>query len=75
MSAPTDGIAGAVDKLLDHDEERGSRALKMNAMAGTDVIDDLLQRARRLHYDWVDHAFGAWLDAARGRAAPGCARR
>jgi hypothetical protein len=26
---------------------------------------DIARRARQFHYDWVEHAFGAWLAAAR----------
>jgi AcrR family transcriptional regulator len=64
FAAPTDDIEGAIDNLLDHYDERGDQALKLNAMDGSAPIAELRRRARRLHYEWVRHAFGPWLDAA-----------
>src|SRR3954451_17893575 len=61
LAAPTDDIAGAVDNLLDHYEEFGDRALAVGALSGTGLIDEIGSRARRLHHDWVQHAFRHWL--------------
>src|SRR4051794_6495795 len=65
MAAPTDDIPGAVDNLLDHYESCGERALKIGALAG-DGLAEWSSRARQLHYDWVEHAFGSRLDTAPG---------
>jgi AcrR family transcriptional regulator len=62
LSAPANDIDGAVDNLLDHYEARGEEGLKIGAMEGGEDIADVVRRARQLHYDWVDHAFGAWLE-------------
>jgi len=67
MSAPTGDIEGAVDNLLDHYEQYGERALRIAAMDGGGPIAEIGMRARQFHYDWVEHAFGAWLDSARGK--------
>jgi hypothetical protein len=32
-------------------------------MRGGQLITDLGRRARQLHYNWIDHAFGRWLAA------------
>jgi AcrR family transcriptional regulator len=67
--APRGDIAGAVDNLLDHYERWGQRALSMDALDGrARLAGELGRRARQMHYDWVEHAFGPWLDALRGRA-------
>jgi AcrR family transcriptional regulator len=67
-AAPRGDIAGAVDNLLEHYERWGQRALSMGALDGrADVAGELGRRARQLHYDWVEHAFGPWLDAMRAR--------
>ena len=64
LSAPTNDIAGAVDNLLDHYEIRGGRAMRSSNMDLDGPLADLGRRARQFHYDWVEHAFGAWLDTA-----------
>jgi AcrR family transcriptional regulator len=75
MSAPADDIEAAVDNLLDHYGELGERGLRLAAMDGDRQIAALVQKARELHYDWADHAFGGWLkplraaDRRRRRAA------
>lgn len=63
FAAPTDDVTGAVDNLLDHYEEHGDRALALGAMSGSAAIERIGRRARTLHYEWVDHAFGRWLGA------------
>jgi len=72
---PGDDVERAVDNLLDHYEALGDRALKIEAMADVQAVADWVRKSRELHYDWVDHAFGALLhgpdgrDRARRRAA------
>ncbi|MEA2280232.1 MAG: hypothetical protein QOK21_839 [Solirubrobacteraceae bacterium] len=61
-SAPPDDIDGAVENLLDHYEARGDQGLKLAAIHGGGAIAEFGQRARQLHYDWIDHAFGAWIE-------------
>jgi AcrR family transcriptional regulator len=65
LRAPTNDIAGAVDNLLDHYELRGGRAMRSTNLDVDGPLADLARRARQFHYDWVSHAFGAWLSAAR----------
>jgi AcrR family transcriptional regulator len=61
FSAPTDDVAGAVDNLLDHYEERGGRAMRSTNLDVGGPLAELAQLSRQLHYDWIDHAFGRWL--------------
>ncbi len=63
FGAPTNDISGAVENLLDHYETRGGRAMRSSNLDvdGDAALADLGRRAREFHYDWVDHAFGAWL--------------
>jgi AcrR family transcriptional regulator len=65
LSAPTNDIAGAVDNLLDHYEIRGGRAMRSSNLDVDGPLAELGRRAREFHYEWVEHAFGAWLAAAR----------
>lgn len=70
-SAPTRDISGAVDNLLDHYEEVGERAMRIAAGSGGSggqAIDAVGRVARQMHYDWVDYAFGSWLNHVRGKA-------
>jgi AcrR family transcriptional regulator len=64
LSAPTHDIAGAVENLLDHYETVGGRAMRSSNMDAKGPLADLGRHARQFHYDWIEHAFGAWLDAA-----------
>jgi AcrR family transcriptional regulator len=64
---PGDDVERAVDNLLEHYEAVGDRALKIDAMAGVDAVAEWVQRSRELHYEWVGHAFGAFLGPLRGR--------
>jgi AcrR family transcriptional regulator len=66
FAAPTDDVAGAVDNLLAHYEEYGERAIKVGGLEG-DGLGEIAGQARRMHYEWVEHAFGAWLGRERGR--------
>ena len=64
LSAPTNDIAGAVDNLLDHYEARGGRAMRSSNFELDGPLADVGRGARQIHYAWVKHAFGGWLDAA-----------
>ncbi|HEY2637829.1 MAG TPA: TetR/AcrR family transcriptional regulator [Solirubrobacteraceae bacterium] len=66
FATPVGDVAGAVDNLLDHYEEHGDEALKIGAMGGDEPIAGLVRNAKQTHYEWVDHAFGAWLDRLGG---------
>jgi AcrR family transcriptional regulator len=59
--APTDDVAGAVENLLEHYEEFGELALIIGAAGGSAQLHEIGLRARRMHYDWIDHAFAAQL--------------
>lgn len=65
LDVPTGDIAGAVDNLLEHYEIRGGRAMRSSNLEMDGPLADLGLRARQLHYDWVELAFGTWLSAAR----------
>jgi AcrR family transcriptional regulator len=64
-AAPADDIAGAVENLLDHYAEWGERLLRLLAAdrLGTELpwLALIAQEGRKLHCDWVEHAFGRWL--------------
>jgi AcrR family transcriptional regulator len=68
MSAPPDDVDAAIDNLLDHYEEHGERGMKLGALPSTGRMAEFGERARQMHYDWVDHAFGAHIGATRGVA-------
>ncbi|MBV9196839.1 MAG: TetR/AcrR family transcriptional regulator [Solirubrobacterales bacterium] len=69
FSAAPGDIAAAVDTLLEHYEQDGERSLAIGALEGRDgVLGDLVAHAKRLHYDWVEHAFAPQLARLRGRA-------
>lgn len=66
-------IDGAVENLLDHYEEWGERSLRIGAwQSGPAMLAKLSQVARQVHYDWIEYAFGPWLD---GLDEPARARR
>lgn len=67
MASPTDSIEGAIDNLLDHYCEFGDRGLKLAALNGGMAREEWGARGRQLHYEWVEHAFGAWLRRAPAR--------
>lgn len=69
MASPTDSVEGAVDNLLDHYYEFGDRGLKLAALNGR-ARSEWGARGRQLHYEWVEHAFGAWLRRAPARRRP-----
>jgi AcrR family transcriptional regulator len=61
LEAPQDDIAGAVSNLLDHYYELGDRSRKIGAIDESVLGLEVGAKARQFHYDWIDHAFGAWL--------------
>jgi AcrR family transcriptional regulator len=63
MQSPVNDISGAVDNLLDHYDAVGDASLKIASMDGGGLVADIGRRARQLHYEWIDHAFGTWLAA------------
>jgi AcrR family transcriptional regulator len=68
FSSPTDDVAGAVDNLLEHYERWGERALRIDAVDGLgEAFANVRRGARQVHYEWVDHAFGSWLQRRRGK--------
>jgi AcrR family transcriptional regulator len=72
-SVPQGDVAGTVDNLLDHYEAWGERALRIGAFQGSPAgLASLARAARRVHYEWVDYAFGPWLAQLRGKARVRC---
>jgi AcrR family transcriptional regulator len=68
-AAPQGDVAGAVENLLDHYERWGRRSLLLGAAdRSSDPAGEIGRRARELHYEWVEHAFGPALQSRRGRA-------
>jgi AcrR family transcriptional regulator len=63
-STPVGDIEGAVENLLDHYETWGQRSRRIGAWEdGPAVLVRLSKIARKVHYDWVEHAFGPWLSS------------
>jgi AcrR family transcriptional regulator len=62
-STPPGDVAGAVENLLDHYESWGERSLRIGAWqrSGPAMLAKLSQMARQVHYEWVEYAFGPWL--------------
>ncbi|MEA2161374.1 MAG: hypothetical protein QOD66_3754 [Solirubrobacteraceae bacterium] len=72
-AAPTNDIDGAVDNLLDHYEQVGERSLVIGSGGGgSQAVAELGDSARQLHYDWVEHVFGAWLERLRANDRARC---
>jgi AcrR family transcriptional regulator len=66
--APTHDIPAAVDNLLDHYEVMGARAMSIAAgSGGGEAVAEVGRAARELHYEWVEHAFGSWLERYGGK--------
>jgi AcrR family transcriptional regulator len=62
-STPTNDVPGAVDNVLDHYEAWGERSMRMGAwQSGPTMLALISQGARQFHYDWIELAFGQWLD-------------
>jgi AcrR family transcriptional regulator len=67
-ATPRGEISAAVENLLEHYETWGERALRIGSVdGGGEVMTEIGRIARQLHYDWVEHAFGPWLDRFRGQ--------
>jgi AcrR family transcriptional regulator len=64
FGVPPDDIAGAVDNLLEHYEKLGGRAMRSSNLELDGPLADLGRRARQMHYDWVELAFGGWFAAS-----------
>ena len=63
FGAPAGDVGRAVDNLLAHYNEDGKRALMIDTLEGRGgVAGEIVAEAKALHYDWVDHAFGCWLE-------------
>jgi AcrR family transcriptional regulator len=70
-------VLDAVDSVLDHYEAWGERGLRVVEWleGGNPAIAGLARMARKIHYDWVEYAFGPQLahrhgeDRLRCRAA------
>jgi AcrR family transcriptional regulator len=61
--------ASAVDNLLDHYEEWGERSLRVGTwQGGPPALAQFSRLARKVHYDWVELAFGPWLARLEGAA-------
>ncbi|MGA9876208.1 MAG: TetR/AcrR family transcriptional regulator [Solirubrobacteraceae bacterium] len=69
-STPTNDVAGAIENLLDHYEEWGERSLRIGAWldSGSSLLAMFSRAAREVHYNWVEYAFGPWLEHLKGRA-------
>ena len=64
LRVPAGDIGGAVDNLLEHYEVRGGQAMRSSNFEMDGPLADLGRRARRFHYQWVELAFGPWLETA-----------
>lgn len=76
LDSPSTDVAEAVENLLDHYEAWAERSLRVGAwQRGPETLAKLSQLARQVHYNWVEHTFGQWLEPlppqlrARRRAA------
>ena len=68
QQAPVGDVAGAVDNLVTHYEERGRTVLRLLAQEErVTQFQPILEQGRHLHYDWVTTTFGPFLDRARDR--------
>jgi AcrR family transcriptional regulator len=62
-SAPVGDIDGAIENLLGHYEVWGRRARRIGAWQDTtSVLAKLSKAGRRVHYRWVEFAFGPQLE-------------
>jgi AcrR family transcriptional regulator len=73
-SAPPGDVEGAVENVLDHYEAWGERSLRVGAWltSGPPTLAGISQMARKVHYDWVDYAFGPQLERRRGEDRVRC---
>jgi AcrR family transcriptional regulator len=69
FGAPRGDLAAAVENLLEHYEQWGERALRIGAIQDRSPASaKLAQTARQVHHEWVEHAFGPWLESLRGKS-------
>jgi AcrR family transcriptional regulator len=62
-STPTDDVAGAIDNVLDPYQAWGEPSMRIGALqSGPTILALFSQVARQFHYDWIEHAFGQWLE-------------
>ncbi len=61
-------VEGAVENVLDHYEAWGERSLRVGAWldSGPPTLAGISQMARKLHYDWIEYAFGPQLERRDG---------
>ncbi len=61
--APAGDLEGIVENLIEHYEQAGDRAIRLEAAdVGGDIAGEFVRAGRSLHYAWVDRAFRPWLD-------------
>ncbi len=67
-SAVPGDVEGAVENVLDHYEAWGERSLRVGAWldSGPPALAGISQMARKLHYDWIEYAFGPQLERREG---------
>jgi AcrR family transcriptional regulator len=63
-AAPVGDVAAAVENLVDHYEQFGERALKLEVLPPGAAGHEFVQAGRELHYDWVSSVFGPLLEPA-----------
>lgn len=73
--SPVDDVVGAVDNLLEHYEQFGELGLIIGAADGSPQLHEIGLRARRMHYDWIEHVFAPRCDPVRRQFADGAGRR
>ncbi len=73
-SAIPGDIEGAVENVLDHYEAWGERSLRVGAWldSGPPTLAGISQMARKLHYDWIEYAFGPQLEHRHGEERLRC---
>lgn len=67
LAAEAGDLDSAMRGLSEHYEQWGDRSLRFLAQElNTPPMRRVTDAGRALHQEWVDHAFGPWLDAAAG---------
>jgi AcrR family transcriptional regulator len=62
-------VEGAVENLLEHYEEWGERGMRLEAwQISPTPFARLARMGRRIHAEWVEYAFGPWLEARDERS-------
>ncbi len=67
-SAHPGDVLDAVDSVLNHYEAWGERGLQVVAWleGGNPALAGLAQMVRKIHYDWIEYAFGPQLEHRHG---------